>query len=127
MTSSTCSTLEKSLPRLQKEARLVKGKGDQVAAVEEAKAVLDSGTTVFAAGLDPEPFRELFLLTAKPFLYVFNMDESELVNGSLKDEMRALVAPAELSDPCHGQSKGKRSEDDGQAERQQVQDQHRPG
>jgi GTP-binding protein YchF len=88
-------TLEKSLPRLQKEARLVKGKGDQVAAVEEAKAVLDSGTTVFAAGLDPEPLRELFLLTAKPFLYVFNMDESELVNDSLKDEMRALVAPAE--------------------------------
>ena len=88
-------TLEKSLPRLQKESRLVKGKADQVAAVEEAKAVLDSGTTVFAAGLDPEPLRELFLLTAKPFLYVFNMDESELVNDSLKDEMRALVAPAE--------------------------------
>jgi GTP-binding protein YchF len=88
-------TLEKALPRLQKEARLVKGKNEQVAAVEEAKAVLDAGTTVFAAGLDVEPLRELFLLTAKPFLYVFNMDESELGNESLKDEMRALVAPAE--------------------------------
>ena len=53
----------------------MKGKGDQVAAVEEAKEVLDSGQTVFAAGLDLEPLRELFLLTAKPFLYVFNLDE----------------------------------------------------
>ena len=88
-------TIEKVLPRLQKEARLVKGKAEEVAAVEEAKKVLDAGQTVFAARLDPEPLRELFLLTAKPFLYVFNMDESELVNDALKDEMRALVAPAE--------------------------------
>jgi ribosome-binding ATPase YchF (GTP1/OBG family) len=50
---------------------------------------------VFAAGLDTEPLKELFLLTAKPFLYVFNMDEDELGNDALKDEMRALVAPAE--------------------------------
>ena len=88
-------TIEKVLPRLAKEARLVKGGNDQVAAVEEAKKVLDAGQTVFAAGLDLEPLRELFLLTAKPFLYVFNMDESELANETLKDEMRALVAPAE--------------------------------
>jgi GTP-binding protein YchF len=88
-------TIEKVLPRLQKESRLVKGKADQVAAVEGAKKVLDAGQTVFAAGLDLEPLKELFLLTAKPFLYVFNMDESELANESLKEEMRALVAPAE--------------------------------
>jgi GTP-binding protein YchF len=88
-------TIERVLPRLQKESRLVKGKVDQVAAVEEAKKVLDSGQTVFTAGLDLEPLRELFLLTSKPFLYVFNMDESELVNEPLKDEMRTLVAPAE--------------------------------
>jgi len=88
-------TIDKVLPRLQKESRLVKGKAEQAAAVEEAKQVLDAGQTVFAAGLDLEPLRELFLLTAKPFLYVFNMDESELANEDLKDEMRALVAPAE--------------------------------
>jgi hypothetical protein len=88
-------TIDKALPRLQKEARLVKGKNEQVAAVERAKEVLDSGTTIFAAGLDLEPLRELFLLTAKPFLYVFNMDESELTNDALKDDLRALVAPAE--------------------------------
>jgi ribosome-binding ATPase len=88
-------TIEKALPRLQKESRLVKGKGDQVAAVEQAKQVLDSGQTVFAAGLDLEPLRDLFLLTAKPFLYVLNMDEAELGNEPLKAELRELVAPAE--------------------------------
>jgi ribosome-binding ATPase len=88
-------TIDKALPRLQKEARLVKDKQSVVAAVEEARAVLDTGRTVFAAGLDREPLRDLQLLTAKPFLYVFNMDEEELVNDGLKDKLRALVAPAE--------------------------------
>ena len=88
-------TIDRVLPRLQKESRLVKGKAEQVAAVEEAKQVLDGGQTVFAAGIDLEPLRELFLLTAKPFLYVFNMDEGELANDALKREMRDLVAPAE--------------------------------
>jgi len=64
-------------------------------AVEQARKVLDSGTTVFAAGLDPEPLRELHLLTAKPFLYVFNVDEEELANEALRKELSDLVAPAE--------------------------------
>ena len=88
-------TLEKVLPRLQKEARMAKDKQAVVAAVEQAKTVLDEGATVFAAGLDPAPLRELHLLTAKPFIYVFNVDEEELVDEQLKTELRALVAPAE--------------------------------
>jgi ribosome-binding ATPase len=88
-------TIDKALPRLQKEARMKKETAATVAAIEEAKKILDSGKTVFAAGLDREPLRELHLLTAKPFLYVFNVDEDELTNDALKDEMRALVAPAE--------------------------------
>ena len=87
-------TIDKALPRLQKEARLVKDKQAFVAA-EEARAVLDGGRTVFAAGLDIAPMRDLQLLTAKPFLYVFNMDEEELVDDVLKDKLRTLVAPAE--------------------------------
>jgi ribosome-binding ATPase YchF (GTP1/OBG family) len=39
--------------------------------------------------------RELTLLTTKPFLYVFNVDEAELAAPAFLDEMRALVAPAE--------------------------------
>jgi GTP-binding protein YchF len=88
-------TIEKALPRLQKEARVAKDRAPVVAAVEQAQAVLEAGRTVFAASLDPEPLRELHLLTAKPFLYVFNVDPAEVADEAFKDEQRALVAPAE--------------------------------
>jgi GTP-binding protein YchF len=88
-------TIDKVLPRMQKEARLKKGGAEQVAAIEKARSVLDSGQTVFGASLDLEPLRELHLLTAKPFLYVFNLDDDELSNASLRAELSALVAPAE--------------------------------
>ncbi len=88
-------TIDNALPRLQKEARLVKDKQEIVASVLQAREVLDTGSTVFAAGLDPRPLRDLHLLTAKPFLYVFNMDDEELADEALKTDLRALVAPAE--------------------------------
>jgi GTP-binding protein YchF len=92
-------TIEKVLPRLEKETRLggaaAKGKAEVVDAVRRAAEVLNAGQTVFAAGLDPAPLRDLHLLTAKPFLYVFNVDDEEMGNESLKSELRALVAPAE--------------------------------
>ncbi|GAA2494565.1 redox-regulated ATPase YchF [Streptomyces thermolineatus] len=88
-------TIEKALPRLQKEARIQKDKQPVVKAIEEAQKVLEEGRTAFEAGLDTEPLRELHLLTAKPFLYVFNVDEDELVNEEFKNELRELVAPAE--------------------------------
>ena len=88
-------TIEKALPRLEKEARMNKDKQAGLVAIKEAQAVLESGRGVFAAGLDTEPLRELFLLTAKPFLYVFNCDSDELADEDLKTRMRELVAPAE--------------------------------
>ncbi len=88
-------TIERALPRLQKEARLQKDKQSVVAAVEQAQAVLEQGETVFAAGLDREPLRELHLLTAKPFLYVFNADPDEITDPAVTADLRSLVAPAE--------------------------------
>jgi ribosome-binding ATPase YchF (GTP1/OBG family) len=88
-------TVEKVLPRLVKESTLRKDRLPVRAAVEEAQQILDSGRTLYAAGVDPEPLRELNLLTTKPFLYVFNVDEDELGNDTFLAEMRALVAPAE--------------------------------
>jgi ribosome-binding ATPase YchF (GTP1/OBG family) len=63
--------------------------------MEKAVEILNSGKTIFESGLDYEPIRELFLLTAKPFLYVFNLDEDELTDDVLKKELSALVAPVE--------------------------------
>lgn len=93
-------TIEKVLPRLSKEARIKKDKQPQVKAVEEAKAILDEGRTLFSAGIVQGSERaallhELHLLTTKPFLYVFNVDEEELTDDAFKAEQRALVAPAE--------------------------------
>lgn len=88
-------TLDKAIPRLQKEARTDKSKAAVVAAAEEARALLDQGTTIFASGVDPAPLRELFLLTAKPFVYVVNVDEAELSDAAFIQRMKDLVAPAE--------------------------------
>jgi GTP-binding protein YchF len=88
-------TLENAIPRLTKEARNDKAKAPVLAAAEEAARILNSGTTLFAANFDAEPIRELFLLTAKPFLYVINCDETELADPAFLESMRAIVAPAE--------------------------------
>jgi ribosome-binding ATPase len=88
-------TIDRVLPRLSKEARMLKDRQPILDAVERARAVLDEGRSVFAAGLDRGPLGELHLLTAKPFLYVFNMDDEELGDDALKAELRGLIAPAE--------------------------------
>ncbi|MGD7732800.1 redox-regulated ATPase YchF [Propionibacteriaceae bacterium G57] len=88
-------TLEKALPRVEKEARIKKETQPKLEAMQKAIDVLNTGTTIFAAGLDIELLREFFLLTAKPFIYVFNCDQDELANAALKTSMREIVAPAE--------------------------------
>jgi GTP-binding protein YchF len=88
-------TIERAHARLVKESRMDRSKADALAAVEEAQAVLEAGRTVFEAQLDPEPLKELFLLTAKPFLYVFNLDQDLLTDTERRAELAALVAPAE--------------------------------
>src|SRR5690348_2437568 len=70
-------TLERAVPRLEKEARTHKDRRPAYEAAVAAQEVLDRGTTLFAAGksIDAALLRELNLLTTKPFLYVFNADE----------------------------------------------------
>jgi ribosome-binding ATPase len=99
-------TLEKALPRLAKETKFAKD-ADKVATAEaanKAQQILDKGTTLFAAAHtagsgftagDLAAVRELQLLTAKPFLYVFNSDLSELADDALRKRLSDLVAPAE--------------------------------
>ncbi|GIJ50090.1 ribosome-binding ATPase YchF [Virgisporangium aliadipatigenens] len=92
-------TLEKAVPRLEKEAKLKKDRAPVAAAAKAAAELLNGGTTLYAgaakAGIEVELLRELHLLTVKPFLYVFNVDEAELADPAFLDELRTLVAPAE--------------------------------
>ena len=94
-------TLEKAAPRLAKEAKSGKDaeRNRAAAAAAAAQELLNGGTTLFAgaagAGIDLADLRDLQLLTAKPFLYVFNVDESELADAALQDRLAAAVAPAQ--------------------------------
>ncbi len=88
-------TLERAVPRLEKEARTHKDRKPAHQAALAAQQVLDDGTTLFAAGFDDSLLRELNLLTTKPFLYVFNADEAVLTNPERISELRELVAPAD--------------------------------
>ena len=88
-------TLEKAVPRLEKEARNNKDRKPVHEAAVAAEAVLNSGKTLFAAGADTSLLRELNLMTTKPFLYVFNADESVLTDDARKAELSAMVAPAD--------------------------------
>jgi GTP-binding protein YchF len=94
-------TLERAAPRLAKEIRAGKDpERKRVAqAVAAAERLLDDGKTLFAgaagAGIELTDLAEFHLLTAKPFLYVFNTDEAGLQDKVAQDALAALVAPAE--------------------------------
>ncbi|WP_130014330.1 redox-regulated ATPase YchF [Serinicoccus sediminis] len=92
-------TLENAIPRLEKE---VKGKRTDKEVLDtalSAQQVLERGDTLYAAGetagVDMAIARGLGLLTTKPFLYVFNLDEDGLTDEALHAELAATVAPAE--------------------------------
>ncbi len=92
-------TIDKALPRLEKEGRTNKESRPVAEAARRAREVLDGGTTLYggaaAAGVDVALLRDLHLLTIKPFLYVFNVDEETLADPSRQQPLRELVAPAE--------------------------------
>ncbi len=88
-------TIQKAIPRIEKEARQAKERAIVLEAVKEAEQVISSGGLISQSKIDLTLIRELQLLTAKPFLYLFNLDASELQDSELKARLSALVAPAE--------------------------------
>jgi len=88
-------SIEKAMPRMEKEARLKKEAQATLDAWRQAYDVLSQGHTVYGAGLDPAPLRDLWLLTAKPVIHVFNCDQATLADETVLAGLRALVAPAE--------------------------------
>ncbi|PRY60281.1 hypothetical protein BCF74_10767 [Knoellia remsis] len=92
-------TLEKAVPRLEKEARIKKDVAPVLANALAAQKVLEEGKTLYAAGsaggVDLAEAKALGLLTTKPFIYVFNLDEDQLADASLHGRLAELVAPAD--------------------------------
>ena len=91
-------TAENRLPRLAKEARANPGLKPVADAVARAEEVLGEGRTISSAAatgeLDPALLRDLHLLTAKPFIYVFNVDEAALGDAATAEQRSASVRPA---------------------------------
>ncbi len=88
-------TLEKAIPRVEKEARQAKERQVVLDAMREAEKILADGELLFGSKVDLALLKELGLLTAKPFLYVFNVDAKELGDKELRAKLQQLVAPAE--------------------------------
>jgi GTP-binding protein YchF len=88
-------TIEKAIPRLEKEVRVAKEKAPALEAAKAANEWLQSGRPLSQSSINREDLAELHLLTAKPFLYVFNVDAAELNDGELRKKLQELVSPAE--------------------------------
>jgi GTP-binding protein YchF len=87
-------TLEKAEARYEKELRTKRVTQATVDTAKAAVAWLNDGKPLSASKIDLEPLRELGLLTVKPFIYVFNVDEAVLTDATRKAALSALVAPA---------------------------------
>ncbi len=88
-------TLEKARPRIEKEVKGKKVDPSTLETIDEAIKVLNEGTPLSLSKVDLAPIKELGLLTSKPILFVFNVDEGVLTNAAKKNELADLVAPAE--------------------------------
>jgi len=92
-------TLEKAIPRLEKEVRGKKTDPAVLATAHAAQEALARGELLSAAvaqgRLDREHLATFQLMTAKPFIFVFNTDDAGLADAALIASLSALVAPAE--------------------------------
>lgn len=89
-------TLEKVMTRVEKDAK--RNTGDAVAKLaelEKAREALNNGIVISKVEkLDRSFLADVHLLTDKPFIYVFNVDEETLSNESRRSELIASVAPS---------------------------------
>ncbi|MEY5145890.1 MAG: hypothetical protein RL224_204 [Actinomycetota bacterium] len=88
-------TLDKARPRIEKEVKGKKADPQVLETIDQAIAVLNGGTPLSLSKLDISLIKELGLLTAKPMLFVFNVDEAILSSEDKRKQLADLVKPAE--------------------------------
>ncbi len=88
-------TLDKARPRIEKEVKGKKADPQVLETIDQAIAVLNDGTPLSLSKLDISLIKELGLLTAKPMLFVFNVDEAILSSEDKRKQLADLVKPAE--------------------------------
>lgn len=94
-------TIDQRLSRIGKEIKANPKMASVATYIESLKRHLEQGTPLYKLpSLDHEAIRDLHLLTAKPVIYVFNVDENTLANQQRKDELTTLVVPAKALFMC---------------------------
>jgi GTP-binding protein YchF len=88
-------TLDKTMGRLERDAKRLPEAAAKLAEITKARDALNEGLVISkVAGLDHDAIADLHLLTDKPFIYVFNVDETTLADATRQRELRDSVAPA---------------------------------
>lgn len=87
-------TLEKRLPKFEKEARANPKLKPVLESYTKLIAALNDGKLASTVDIDAEHIADLQLITAKPVIYVFNVDEETLSNNAKREELQAFVAPS---------------------------------
>jgi ribosome-binding ATPase len=88
-------TLENALARYDRDLRAKKITQETIDTAKKAVEWLNTGKPLSASTIDATSIRDLGLLTSKPFIYVFNVDEAVLTDAAKKAALAALVAPAQ--------------------------------
>ena len=94
-------SIENRLPKLQKEAKAKPAAREQAGYLESLLRHLQAGTPLSALpSLGEEQIADLHLLTAKPVIYLFNVDDTTLTDEARRKELSDLVAPARTIFVC---------------------------
>lgn len=100
-------TVQKRLPQLDKIARADAKIRPQADFAHQLEQLLDAGKTIFQAvhdrkleSAEEQLLKELQLITAKPVIYLFNVDEKTLADTAKQQELAQLVSPANCVFVC---------------------------
>jgi hypothetical protein len=94
-------TVDRSLPKLAKEAKAKPALRAQIDYLESIRKILEEGTPLSElTSIEQDYVKDLHLLTAKPVIYAFNVDEQMLSDDAKKSELRDLVSPSQAVFIC---------------------------
>jgi GTP-binding protein YchF len=94
-------TVEKRLQKFEKEARANPKLKPVLDTLLRVRDLLNDGKPLWSVDdIDLEHIADLQLITAKPIIYVFNVDEAGLSDNDLQQKLRDLVLPARALFVC---------------------------
>lgn len=87
-------TLQNRISKLESDVKKDSKLKDILSIANRAKDILNSGKTLSSVGFDDSQIKDMNLLSAKPFIYVFNLGEEDLTNERLKQDLKQLAGNA---------------------------------